>query len=129
METPAGSPDITARLQRTSAELKELETAMTTGHVDPRILVEFREAVNHIRHTTWAVQQWIERRDRKESPFDLAPVFVAERVRIASLVVHELVVDAEALDLEMETPGIKELAREVRSLARHLKTMVPDPNA
>ena len=126
METPAGSPDITARLQRTSAELKELEIAMTTGDVDPRILVEFREAVNHIRHTTWAVQQWMEKRERKESPFDLVSVFVAERVRIASQVVHELVVDAEALDLEMETPGIQGLAREVRALARHLRPMVPE---
>ncbi|HSE48058.1 MAG TPA: hypothetical protein VLA96_02495 [Terriglobales bacterium] len=116
-------------MQRTSADLKDLEAAMSRGDIDPRVLLEFREAVNHIRHTTWAVQQWIERRDRKQDPFALVNVFVAERVRVASQVIHELVIDAEACDLELETPNIRDLAREVRSLARHLKTMVPDPNA
>jgi hypothetical protein len=130
MSTQGVPPDgISARLQRTSADLKDLEAAMSRGDIDPRVLLEFREAVNHIRHTTWAVQQWIERRDRKQDPFALVNVFVAERVRVASQVIHELVIDAEACDLELETPNIRDLAREVRSLARHLKTMVPDPNA
>lgn len=129
MDAPVPQPDLTARLQQASADLKDLETAMMGGEIDPRILLEFREAVNHIRHTTWAVQQWMERCHNKENPFDLVGIFVAERVRIATLVVHELVVDAESLDLEMGTTGIQDLAREVRSLARHLKPMVPDPNA
>jgi hypothetical protein len=85
--------------------------------------------VNHIRHTTWAVQQWIERRQKKEDPFDLVSIFVAERVRIATQVVHELVVDAESLELDSETKGIGDLAREVRGLTRALKPLVPDPNA
>lgn len=130
MGTQTVPPDgISARLQRTSADLKELEAAMVSGDIDRRVLLEFREAVNHIRHTTWAVQQWLERRERHEDPFQLVQVFVAERVRIASLLIHELVVDAESLDLELETPGIQDLAHEVRALARHLKTMVPEPNA
>jgi hypothetical protein len=126
---PVPSDGISARLQRASADLKDLETSMVGGDVDPRILLEFREAVNHIRHTTWAVQQWIERRAKHEDPFDLVQVFVSERVRIASQVIHELVVDAESCDLDPETPNIAEFAREVRAMARHLRTMVPDPNA
>jgi hypothetical protein len=54
----AGS-SLTARLRATTAELQELENSVVSGDLDPRVLSEFRNAVDHIRNTAWAVQQWV----------------------------------------------------------------------
>ena len=51
----AGS-SLTARLQTTTAGLQALEKVVVSGDLDPRVLSEFRNAVDHIRNTAWAVQ-------------------------------------------------------------------------
>lgn len=46
------------QLMKTSAELVEIEQAIQSGSVDARILKEFRDAVDYVRRTAWAVQEW-----------------------------------------------------------------------
>jgi hypothetical protein len=45
---------ITTRLEAATRELNELEELVKSGALDSRVLSEFREAVDHIRSTTWA---------------------------------------------------------------------------
>ena len=122
MNTPTPqSHGIGARLQRTSSELKDIEMAMIGGgEIDPRILLEFREAVNHVRHSAWAVQQWLELREKHQDPFEVLAMLVAERVRIGTQLCHEFVLDAESKELNDGTTGIDRLYHESRSLACHL---------
>jgi hypothetical protein len=55
----AAGSSLTVRLRATTAELQELENSVVSGDLDPRVLSEFRNAVDHIRNTAWAVQQWV----------------------------------------------------------------------
>jgi hypothetical protein len=57
----AGGSSLTARLGATTVQLQELEHSVISGDLDPRVLSEFRNAVDHIRNTAWAVQQWLAR--------------------------------------------------------------------
>ncbi|MDE3110894.1 MAG: hypothetical protein KGL02_13250, partial [Acidobacteriota bacterium] len=49
------------QLRKTSAQLASIEDSIKSGGVDPRILRDFRDAVDYVRKTAWAVQEWQER--------------------------------------------------------------------
>ncbi|MGC2719690.1 MAG: hypothetical protein WA209_08870, partial [Candidatus Acidiferrales bacterium] len=56
----SGSPSsVTARLETATSELQQLEQLVQSGELDQRVLSEFRNAVDHIRTTAWAVQKWV----------------------------------------------------------------------
>jgi hypothetical protein len=48
------------RLQAATDELQKLEKTLLSGNCAPRVLTEFRGAVDSLRQTAWAVQQWTE---------------------------------------------------------------------
>jgi len=41
------------RLKKTPAELQRLDQAIKSGNIDPRVLREFRDAVDYVRKTAW----------------------------------------------------------------------------
>ncbi|HYX67559.1 MAG TPA: hypothetical protein VE825_00380 [Terriglobales bacterium] len=125
MPAPAHNQEpLTARLARASTQLHELEQGMQSGDIDPRILSEFRESVDHVRQTAWAVQQWMELSAAKRDPFSVLNWLAAERVRIGTQVSRELCMDLDASEVNTETPGIQKLYHEVRGLLDRLSKIV-----
>lgn len=70
---------IAARLLAAANELRDLEQLIKTADFDSRVLRDFRGAVDNVRTTTWATQQWIERREHGADPYGVLPVLSAER--------------------------------------------------
>ena len=132
MSDPTEAQNITARLKDLSTALRDIETAMLGGgDIDHRVLREFRESVNHVRHSAWAVQQFLELREKHKDPFEVMALVVGERVRIGTQLCHELVLDAEASELTFQTPGLERLCQEADRLVGHIKPLVrrPEPPA
>jgi hypothetical protein len=79
----SGRTTVRIRLQNASNELNELERLLSqnTEAIDPRVLQECRESVNHLRECTSAVKQWIDLRNRKGDAFSALAALSAERVR------------------------------------------------
>jgi hypothetical protein len=69
---------LTTRLQNATANLAEIEQLVKSGDVDPRVLQEFRNSVDLIRRTAWAVQQWIGLKETSADPYSLMPVLAAQ---------------------------------------------------
>lgn len=125
MPAPSPSPEsLTGRLAKASADLQELEKLMPDGDIDPRILAEFRESVDHVRQTAWAVQQWMELSAAHRDPFTVLNWLASERVRIGAQVSRELCMDLDASEVTTETPGVQNLYHEVRGLLDRLKRIV-----
>src|SRR5438105_14019500 len=61
-------PYTTLFRSRTSSELVRIEQEIKSGGIDPRILEEFRDSVDYVRKTAWAVQEWQERQLQKHDP-------------------------------------------------------------
>src|SRR5262245_39138263 len=100
------NPELAAKLQKTSEDLKELTQEIKTGTVDVRVLVEFRKAMNNARHTAYAVQKWIQEEQKAGgNPFPVIAMLVEERMRIANELAKELINDVQSGDLELGTPG------------------------
>jgi hypothetical protein len=89
--------------------------------VDVRVLVEFREAMNHARRASGAVQKWVEEEARKGGDSFSAVQFVmAERLRIATHLLEELARDIDGGDLDFDTPGLSGLHASVKTLMEKL---------
>src|SRR5260370_11611320 len=86
---------------------------MRSGPIDPRILTEFRDAVDHVRKTAWAVQEWQERQSRQHDPQTVLPLLTAERIRRAAQLCDAITTDSAAHEVTRETAGIAEFFRAV----------------
>lgn len=104
--------------------MRALETLLASEReIDPRVLLDFREAVNYVRHAAWVTQQWLDqRRENRDLP-GVLPLLVAERVRITSNLARSLSADLEGRDATRETPGIGVLAENVERLWTRLRDL------
>ena len=121
----SNSSTITARLEAATAELHRLEELVKTGDLDSRVLSEFRNAVDHIRSTTFAVQKWIGLNEQSGGdPFSVLPIMSAERVKRATQITNDLCLDLQTVDIGIDTPGVTELFSAVDDLRRRLATLL-----
>ena len=111
------------RLQNATSEIFELEKLLKSGTIDPRVLNEFRDAVDQIRGTAWAVQQWMGLQESGD-PYELLPALSAQRVRRATQLTKDLTIDLESVDIGLETPGLKQLFQAVDALHERLARVV-----
>ena len=104
------------QLRRTSAELVRIEQEMKAGGIDSRILEEFRDSVDYVRKTAWAVQEWQERQLQKHDPQTVLPLITSERIRRATQLSIAIKTDLEAHQVTRETTGMRELFQAVEGL-------------
>lgn len=119
-QTDLNAGEITAKIQAATEGLNQLEKAVHTGTVDVRVLVEFREAMDHARRASGAVQKWLEEEARHGDSFSAVQFVMAERMRIATHLLGELARDVESGDVDFETPGLGDLRAAVKTLIERL---------
>jgi hypothetical protein len=125
---PGPAPSITNRLEAATGELHELEELVKSGQLDARVLSEFRNAVDHIRSTTWAVQKWLGLNTQAGGdPFSVLPIMSAERVKRATQITNDLSLDLQSVDIGLDTPGIAALFSAVDDLHRRLAALLKRP--
>lgn len=75
---------ISMRLQRITTELRRIQDSLAEEReVDSRILTDFRDAVNRIRNTAWAMEQFANSKTMKTDPDPLLSLVAGERIRAA----------------------------------------------
>jgi hypothetical protein len=102
---------------------------MRSGTIDPRVLTEFRDAVDHVRKTAWAVQEWQERHSRHHDPHTVLPLLIAERIRRATQLCDAITTDSAAHEVTRETVGIDEFFRAVERVHQGLLDLFRDREA
>jgi len=108
------------RLKAATDELQNLEQLVVSGDCSPRVLSEFRGAVDSMRQTAWAVQQWIELQREHRDPYTVLGLLSEERVRRATQLARDLRIDLESLELSMETEGLDKLFQATKGLYERL---------
>jgi len=117
------------QLKKACADLVKLEYDMRSGPIDPRILTEFRDAVDHVRKTAWAVQEWQERQSRHHDPHTVLPLLTAERIRRATQLCDAITADSAAHEVARETVGIDEFFQAVERVHQSLLVLFKDRKA
>jgi hypothetical protein len=114
------------QLKKTSSELLQLEQAIRTGGIDQRILMDFRDAVDHVRKTAWAVQEWQEREITHHDPHTLIPLLTSERIRRAAQLGNAIVRDLASQEVNRDTPGVDQLFDAVTRMHQLLADLLRD---
>ena len=117
------------QLKKACADLVKLEYDMRSGPIDERLLKEFRDAVDNVRKTAWAVQEWQERQSRHQDPYTVLPLLTAERIRRATQLCDAITTASAAHEVARETVGIDEFFRAVERVHQSLIDVFKDGKA
>lgn len=80
----AANSTISLRLQSVTNELRNIqESLVSEQEIESRILTDFRDAVNRIRNTAWAMEQYANSKTTKSDAEPVLSVVAGERVRAA----------------------------------------------
>src|SRR6267142_1379565 len=114
---------LTFQLRRSTGELSKLEHGIKSGEIDPYMLREFRDAVDHIRKTAWAVQEWQERQVLKRDTATVIPLLVTERIRRGTQLYEALTADLKSHAIRPEAAEIEDLFHAIERLYEELKQL------
>ncbi len=121
---------VNLQVKKTSIELQKLEKSLQSEGIDFRLLNEFRDTVDTLRTTALAVQQLREFQLKGRDGGEIVSMLVAERVRRATNLCHELVADLDAGEMSIAIKGVGELYESMEQACdrlRHLlKSRHPD---
>ena len=124
-ENPKEGPELSSRLKKTNEDLRHLQDSVKTGMINVKVLMDFRNATERARQASAAVQQWLESQGKGSDPYKLMEQVMKQRLEMATQLVKDVTCDLESLDLDLDTPGLPELNRAVRTLAERLSKLFP----
>jgi hypothetical protein len=124
--TKGGSSQMSAQISRTIAELNQVEQALVIDRMDPRIIAQFHDAVEHIRQTAWSAVQWAELNSTGGDPFEVLPQIEAERMHMLRKLAHNVTADLDSGSITRFTEGISDIYEVVQALYRGLRKIVID---
>jgi hypothetical protein len=113
----------TFRLKMAIDSLMKLEEAIRTGGMDPRVLREFRDAVDHVRKTAWALQELQERQIQQRDTATVRSLLTEERVRRATQLGKALASDLDSREVTDGTIGAADLFRAIEGLYQRLASL------
>lgn len=120
------SSEMSVKVTRTIAELNQVEQTLVIDKVDPRIIAQFHDAVEHLRQTAWSVVQWVELNSTGGDPFEVLPQLEAERLHMLRKLAHNVTADLDSGSVTRFTEGISKIYEEVEALYRGLRKIVID---
>lgn len=118
---------IATRLEKAAVELSELEAAIKfiRADVDPSVLRDFREAVDHVRLTAWAVQTWLDELEKGHSAYPLLPILTDERIRRTTQLCNQLADEVKTLELHIHGQGVEKFESLFRAIDRLHRPLAP----
>lgn len=111
---------VTFRLKMAIDDLLKLEKAIRSGGMDPRVLREFRDAVDYVRKTAWALQELQERQAQQRDTATVRSLLTDERVRRATQLSQALASDLDSHEVTDGTTGAADLFRAIEGLYQRL---------
>jgi hypothetical protein len=124
-ENAQNSPELSSRLKKTNQELKDLQTAVRTGSINVKVLMEFRNATERARQASAAVQDWLEAQGKGNDPYQLMPRVMSQRLEMTTDLLNDVTHDLESGDVDFDTPGLTEFYKSLRSVMECMTRLFP----
>jgi len=112
---------VTYRLKSATEDLLKLEKDIRSGGMDARVLREFRDAVDYVRKTAWALQELQERKAQQRDIATVRSLLTEERVRRATQLSKTLTADLDSHEVTDGTVGAADLFRAIEGLYERLE--------
>jgi len=111
---------LTYRLKMTTDDLLKLEEDIRSGGMDTVVLREFRDAVDYVRKTAWALQELQERQAQQRDTATVRSLLTEERVRRGTQLSEALASDLDSHEVTDGTTGAADLFRAIEGLYQRL---------
>jgi hypothetical protein len=111
---------VTYRLKLATEDLMKLEKDIRSGGMDARVLREFRDAVDYVRKTAWALQELQERKAQQRDIATVCSLLTEERVRRATQLIKTLAADLDSHEVTDVTTGVADLFRAIKDLYKRM---------
>ena len=115
---PNSHADLAERLRNITEDLKQVESVLVSERLDSAVLTDFRDAVNRVRTTAWAVQQYLDSDTNAEQSASVLALLANERVRVTYRLCR--VIDADLANYEMSSGTLVQLYLATQDLAQRL---------
>ncbi len=119
-----GSPAVSSRLEKAIAELQGLNELLLSGDLDPRILADFRDALNRVRTAAWAAQQYVARKETDQGAGSVLAFLVGERIRATYQLCQSISEDLKRPDIPVQAGTLIQLCEVMSALTEQLKGIV-----
>ncbi len=116
---------ISVRLQNVTNELRRIEDLLTLEEdVEPRILTDFRDALNRVRNTAWAVEQYLNLKTTQTDSINVLSVLTGERVRVTYQLCRLVQADLAKDEVPFKKGQLLQLRDATQDLGKQLDKVV-----
>jgi hypothetical protein len=123
-----GAVTVSGRLAKAIPELRRLQKLLLAGeNLDPRILTDFRDALNHVRNTAWSAHQYIASQNTEQDSSSVLSVVAGERVRVAYQLCQAIQTDLKSSDIKFQPGQLIQLSLAAKALIEQLGEVVGEP--
>ena len=106
-------------------ELRRLQKLLLSGEgLDPRILTDFRDALNRVRNTAWSAQQYMTFEATGQDSTSVLSILAGERVRATYQLCQAIQADLKSNDVRFQTGPLIQLYLAAKTLAEQLGDVV-----
>jgi len=117
--------DVSSMLQSVSEQFRQLQKwLLLRGQPDLRILAEFRDAINRLRQTAWALHQYGEMSADESSSNTVSSILAGERIRTACQLGKLIEADLENPEIRFQKDQLLGLYEAMSRLAQHVHEYV-----
>ncbi len=113
-----------SRLAKAISELQGLNELLLSGDLDPRILADFRDALNRVRTAAWAAQQYVARKETDQGAGSVLAFLVGERIRATYQLCQAISEDLKRPDIAVQAGTLIQLCEVMSTLTKQLKGIV-----
>jgi hypothetical protein len=120
---PGGRLSVGSRLEKAISELQGLQELLSSGDLDPHILEDFRDALNRVRNSAWAAQQYVARKESGQDIPSVRSLLAGERIRAAYHLCRSVSDDLKT-DIEFQAGTLVELHEVTKILTEQLEGVI-----
>ena len=120
-----GNAPISVRLQNVTNELRQIQDSLASEkELDPRILIDFRDAVNRVRNTAWGMEQYANSKTAETDPNTVLTALAGERVRVVYQLCKHVQADLANTEIQFQKGRLFQLRDATQELASQLGKVV-----
>jgi hypothetical protein len=119
-----GESNVPSRLESGILELQGLHELLLAGDLDPRVLANFRDALNRVRTAAWAAQQYVARKEIDQDSNSVISFLVGERIRGAYNLCRGVTDDLKRTDIKFQAGSLVQLHEVTKALTEQLHDII-----
>ena len=119
-----GASNAPSPLAQAIVELQRLHEVLLSGDLEPRILADFRDALNRVRTAAWAAQQYVMRKETEQDSGSVLSLLAGERVRVTYQLCQAISDDLKRTDIDFQAGSLVQLHEATKALTEQLNGVI-----